>query len=297
MSISSATTASPRKGVIYMILAMVVFSILNAIIKDANDTFHPVQLVFFRCFFAIVPCGVVLLSRKQLTIPERSTWLSHGLRAVLLAVGLTALFDGVPYLPLSNAMALFFSSSIFVVLLSYPILKEKIQGYQWGGVFVGFAGILLITEPDTNAMNIGAALVVTGAFFESCYNLIGRKIARYHDSLSLTFWGSLLPAALISIPLIFVWCQPDMAGWISLIALGVGGGIGQLLITSAFTHAPGGTVAPFIYTAIIWSTILDVILYQNFPGFMFWTGCALVVGAGLYNVYRERIPQKKAITS
>jgi len=295
MSIAHPPQSSPKKGIVYMVLAMLVFSILNAIIKDATQAYHPIQLVFVRCLFAVIPCGLVLLWTKQWNMPDEGHWKSHGIRAIFLAVALSVLFYGVGKLPLSNSMALYFASSIFIVLLSYPILNEKIKPFQWGVVLIGFMGILIIANPTSDVFNMAAVFVVMGAFFESCYNLVGRRISRFHSSLMLTFWGSLLPAVLVAIPLFFVWETPDVGGWIALISLGLGGGIGQLLVTSAYTHAPGGAVAPMIYTAIIWSTLLDVVLYQNFPGLSFWLGCAIIVGAGLYNVHREMTISRKAV--
>ncbi len=284
--------SSAKRGIFFMVLAMLIFSVLNAIIKDTTAHYNSIQLVFFRCFFAAVPAALFLMVRGQWTLPSPFDWKTNLKRAFLLAIGLSILFIGIGRLPLSNSMALYFSATLFLVILSYPILREKIGFVQAVAVVIGFIGVLIIAKPGGDMFHWGVLFVIMGAFMESAYNLYGRLLSSTHNSFLLTFLGSLLPALVVLVALPFVWITPDLKGWIALICLGLGGGLGQLCVTFAYHHAPAGILAPMIYSAIIWSVMLDIILYGNWPTPSLFLGCGIIVASGLMIVYHESKTQK-----
>jgi drug/metabolite transporter (DMT)-like permease len=284
---SQANHPSVKKGIFFMLGAMLIFSILNAIIKDTTSLYDPIQLVFFRCFFAAFPAGFLLMFRREWMTPKSSDWKVHLKRAFLLAIGLSVLFMGIGKLPLSDSMALYFSSTLFLVILSYPLLKEKVRFTQGLAVAVGFAGVLIIAKPGGDVFHWGALFVIMGAFMESAFNLYGRLLSSTHNSFMLTFLGSLLPALVVLIALPFVWVTPDLGGWVALICLGLGGGLGQLCVTFAYRHAPAGILAPMIYSALLWSVMLDIILYGNWPTESLLLGCAIIITSGLMIVFLE----------
>lgn len=278
---------SAKRGIMFIVLAMLIFSIINAVVKDITAQYDPIQIVFFRCLFAAFPAGALMFFRNGWMQPSPSEWKYHGIRAVLLAGGLAILFKGIGMLPLSNSMALYFSATLFLVLLSYPILKEKVGMMQGIAVFIGLIGVVIIAKPGGDVFHWGAIFVIMGAFMESAYNLYGRLLSPTHNTYLLTFLGSLLPALLLFFLLPFVWITPDFTGWIALIGLGLGGGLGQLCVTTAYQYAPAGTLAPMIYTALLWSVLLDIVLYSNWPTQSLLLGCAIIISSGLLIVFQE----------
>lgn len=283
---------SARRGIFFIILGMLIFSVLNAIIKGTTSHYGPVQLTFFRCFFAALPAGIFLFLRNQRRMPSALEWKIHFKRAFLLAIGLSVLFIGIGKLPLSTSMALYFSATLFLVLLSYPILREKIGLIQAIAVFIGFFGVVIIAKPSGDVFHWGVLFIIAGAFMESAYNLYGRLLSSTHDSFMLTFLGSLLPAFVVLLALPFVWVTPDLEGWVALICLGLGGGLGQLCVTYAYTLAPAGVLAPMIYSAMLWSVLLDIILYSVWPTPSLLIGCGIIIVSGLMIVFSESLRKK-----
>lgn len=279
--------SSSKRGIFFLLTAMLVFSLLNAAVKEITIQYAPLQLVFFRCFFAAFPAALILISRGGWTLPRASDWKIHIKRAFLIAIGFTFLYTGIGRLSLSDSMALYFSSTFFLVLLSYPILRERITFLQWVAVIIGIFGVLIIANPTGDVFHWGALFVIIGAFMEAAFNLFGRRLSITHNGYILTFLGSLLPGVVLLIPLPFVWITPDLRGWIALICLGVGGGIGQLCITFAYTHAPAGILAPMVYSAMIWSVLLDIILYGNWPTTSLFLGCGVIVLSALVILFSE----------
>jgi drug/metabolite transporter (DMT)-like permease len=290
--LSSSFYPSVKRGILYMLGAMLVFSILNAIVKDTTVRYDPIQLVFFRCFFASLPCAIFMCVKGGWILPSSSDWKIHLKRAFLLPIGLLFLFLGIGRVPLSVSMALYFSATLFLVMLSYPILKERVGFVQWLAVAVGLIGVLIIAKPGGEVFHFGALFVIMGAFMESVYNLYGRVLSATYNSFMLTFLGSLLPAFVILFALPFVWITPDFSGWVALISLGLGGGLGQLCVTFAYRHAPAGTIAPMIYSAILWSVLFDIILYGNWPTQSLFLGCGIIITSGLIIVFSESRARK-----
>lgn len=280
--------SSYKRAIFFIVLAMFVFSLLNAIVKETIPQYSPVQLAFFRFFFAAFPSAFFILARGLRIRPSSEDWKIHGKRAFLFAFAMPVLFFGIGSLPLANSMAIYFSGTLFLVGLSYPILREKPTLIQWVAVAVGFLGVLIVAKPDAGVFHWGAVFVALGACAESTSNLYGRLLTNTHNGYVLTFLGSLLPALILLIPLPFFWVTPVGNDWIKLIMLGIGGGVGQLCITFAYRYASAGTIAPLIYSAILWSILLDVVLYGLWPTISLLIGCGIIIAAGLIIVFSER---------
>ena len=255
--------------------------------EDITVDYNPIQLVFFRCFFACLPISLLLSLRGQWMLPSPSQWKIHLLRAILIALALPVLFLGIGLLPLSDSMALYFSSTLFLVILSYPILREKVTTIQWLAVGIGFIGVIVIAKPTSGIFHYGALFVISAAFMESMCNIYGRLLSTTHNSLMITFLGSLLPSLILLFILPFVWVTPDLTGWIALLSLGFGGGLGQLCIVLAYCYAPPGILAPMIYSAILWSVFLDIILWGNWPTKSLIIGCGIIIASGLMIVFSK----------
>jgi drug/metabolite transporter (DMT)-like permease len=284
---SRNSNISIKRGILFMLCAMFIFTFLNVLIKDAAKSYDPLQVVFFRCLFAVLPSGLYLMFRGEWKLPKLFEWKIHGCRAFLLAGGLYLLFRGIAELPLSNSIALYFSTTFFLVVLSYPILREKVSLFQWAAVILGFVGVMIIAKPGWSVFYWGTIFMILGASLESAHNLFGRLLSSTQDSFMLTFLGSLLPATILLFGLPFVWVTPNLNEWIALMGLGIGGGLGQLCLSCAYQHATAGVLAPMVYSALLWSVLLDIFLYSNWPEISLILGCTVIIVAGLIIVYFE----------
>lgn len=283
----NAKRQSLRLGILFMLAGMFIYASLNAIVKDFVFDFNLVQLVFFRCVFGSVPIGILLTLRKQWMLPTRKEWKIHLLRAILCAISLSLLFFGIALLPLSDSMALYFSSTLFIVILSYPILREKVTALQWLAVVIGLVGVMVIANPTGGVFQYAAFVIIGGTFAESIYNLYARFLSTTNNTLIIVFLGNLLPACLLFFALPFVWAPLDLNHWIFLLGIGVGGGFCQLCIVFAYGHAPAGILAPMIYSSILWTIFLDVIFWGQWPSLSLIFGCGIIILAGLLIIYSE----------
>lgn len=293
MTASAQLAASNLRSIVNMLLAVMFFSLMDAVLKTLSAHYPPLQMAALR--------GVTALPLVLAWIQWRRGW--HRLRGLrwglhilrgCLGVTMLALFTrGVSELPLSAAYTLFFIAPLLITLLSVPVLKERVPKAHWWAIAAGFGGVLVALRPSGADLQVGfvtvGGLAILGAAL--CYAVAavaGRLVSRTDSSESMILTMMVFMAlggGLLSAPG-WVPLQLDHAGL--LLALAITGFLGQLTINEAFRHGQASAVAPFEYTALAWGLGLDWLVWQTLPESHTWLGAAIIVASGLYIVRREQ---------
>lgn len=198
-------------------------------------------------------------------------------------------FWALSYLPLATTASIFFTSPLWVCLLSIPILGERVGPRRWVAIGIGFLGVLVVTRPFTGsahwAMLLSMAASVGGAF----YSILTRKLAGRDSTATLQFHAALI-ATLGTAPLALnEWRWPhEGSGWLALGLIGIFGWGGHQLLTVAHRFAPATVLAPFVYVQIVYMTASGWIIFGNAPDGWVLVGAGIVVASGLYIWLRER---------
>ena len=179
-------------------------------------------------------------------------------------------------------MALTFAAPLFLIALSYPIIKERVSRERWIAVSVGFVGVLVMAHPS-GAEN---ALGVTGAITCAVCNAIGtltvRDLCRTEHSASIVTWTAIFMTLMALPALPFYWVTPTPVDFLLFCTIGLIGGISQYWTTLALSHAPAAAVSPFNYTALIWGSVIGLVVWGNLPTPPILIGAAIVTLTGLY---------------
>ena len=193
------------------------------------------------------------------------------------------------YLQLDEALAILFSTPFLVALLCGPLLGEWVGWRRWTAISVGFLGVLLVARPGFAGLHPAALLSLGSAVCYSLYVISTRVLAR-SDSSETTLFYSNLVGAVAMLPVIpFVWTPPDNAFVMALMVLvGALGSGGHYLLIRGHRLAPASTLAPFIYTQMVWTTTLGFLVFGDVPHRWTIVGGLVVVSSGLYLLYRER---------
>lgn len=271
-----------------MMLAMFCFVAVNACLKLTSQLYPPSQIVFFRNFFGLFPLLILLAHQKAwhtLRIPHYTI---HILRAGLGVVSLSCLFKSIQFLPFSEATVLMFAASIFVMIFSYFMLKESLSRGKWAAILVGFLGVIIVVNPSAETLNVGVLFGLISAAIEGFMMVQGRQLSQTIAPLAIAWYMALFAAILSSLSLPIVWVSPASQDWPYLVMLGIGGGIGQYFLISAYARTTASTLAPLIYTMLLWSVLFDFILFQIIPARSLFIGAACIIASGLYVVYSER---------
>lgn len=210
-------------------------------------------------------------------------------RGVLLLLSTGFFFTALSYLPLAEAAAIGFVAPLLVTLLSIPMLGERVGWRRLTAVAVGFGGVLVILRPGGSLFTPAALLPLCTAVTYGLYQILTRRIGISEKPVASLFYTSLVGALAMTLVVPFVWVGPDWRHLPMFLALGVCGGVGHFLMIRALQLAPVSLIAPFGYSAIIWSLLFGWLVFGQFPDRISLVGIAVVVASGLYVAYRESV--------
>ncbi len=277
------------RGIVLMLLAMATLAVMDAIMKELSGAYPSLQIASLRGLASLpfVIAWVYWRERGFGTLfAVRWSWQIG--RGVLGIVMLTSFIYAISSMPLSEAYALFFVSPLVITVLSVPLLGETVGPRRWLAVVIGFVGVLVVLRPGVVALDTASLAVLFCAVIYAINAVTVRILGRTDSTAAMSFWFIAVVgvgAGLLALP---NW-QPLRladAGW--LLALGVSGALGQMLITAAFRCAPISVVAPFEYSTLLWGVILDLALWGKLPAPIVFVGAAVIIGSGLYLIHRER---------
>ena len=278
---------NPRRGILLMITALAMFSIGEGAVKYLMTEYEVVQVVWARyTFHALLFLIIFSGTGIKRQIATRRPWLQLG-RSILLLTATAFFFTAVRYLSLAEATSINFVSPLLVTAFSIPILGERVGVRRWLAIMVGFMGVLIITLPGFGAMHWAAVLPLGTAVCYGLYQILTRIAARTEDSQTSLFWTSAVGILVTSAAVPFWWTSPSAFAWALMVGTGLFFGFGHYLLIKGFEVAPASLLAPFIYTQLIWVTIIGYIVFGNFPDGFTLLGGLIVIASGLYVWHRE----------
>jgi S-adenosylmethionine uptake transporter len=285
---------STASAMMMMIAAMLMLPGIDAIAKWLSGSVSSGQVTWSRFFFQIILMSPLLLK-------TRGPWFTpalalHAARGSLIAFATLFFFSGLAYLPLADAIAIFFIEPLLVTLLSALFFKEVIHWRRISAISLGFVGALIIIRPTFGEVGFAALYPVGAAFCFSFYIVLTRKLVRHEDPIRLQFFAGIFGCLVMSIALAYGTAQgvailtaawPTTDHWLLLGALGLIATVCHLLVVYAYRLASIGILAPFQYVEIIGATILGLVIFDEFPDTVTWVGVAIIVSSGMYVFHRE----------
>jgi drug/metabolite transporter (DMT)-like permease len=290
------------KGMIFMLLAALGFSIMGGAAKMLKDSFNAGQLVFFRN-----AVGLFFLLPGFLHRPWQNKGGKFGrlaFRGILGTVALYTLLFCILHMPLGTAMTYNISSAIWIALLSFLLFGEYNGMKVLLAIFVGFLGMLFIYKPIMHLpLGYHLAGLLSGLTSAGAYLTVGR-LAAYYDPrvivLSFLVSGCLIP--LFSMMLhyfgqlpadglfIISWKWPDLREWVFILIMGLAALFGQYFVTRAYGSDKAGIVSAFSYASIVFSLSIGLLLGDPFPDLLSVVGIACIVGSGIIiSLYKRGI--------
>lgn len=286
------------KAILLKLISALLFALMSALVRSLGETIPVGQVVFFRSAWAILPVVVIYAWRRELMAAVRTGRpLGHLGRGLISMTGMFLNFAALARLPLVDATAIGFAAPLITVALAALFLGERVRVYRWSAVAVGFAGVIVMLWPyldlarlvsGSAVTTVGAFLALAGAFTNAGSVIQTRRLTDTETTSSIVLYFSLFCALAGAATLPFAWVTPTGAQLAALIATGLLGGIAHLLLTESYRFAPASVVAPFDYTAMLWAFVLGYAMFGEVPTLYVYVGSAIVAGAGLFVIWRER---------
>ena len=300
---TSASTYS--RGAAILCAGVAAYIIQDLILKVASGSYPIHQALVFRAMTAI-PIGIVIVhltgglkSLKGSTVPMLP-------RSLLVVVCNLTYYLALATLPLATVGALYLSAPLMITALSVLLLQEKVNYFQWGAIAAAFVGVVLIMHPGYGSFEWAMTLPLLSALSYAGAVILARKtpevddagVMALHSQGWLTLTGIVLGLCLgfgelnwevqqhPSMDfLLRGWQWPTATDFAVLLLCGVVGAASTFLLTKAYTLSSASGLAPFEYTALLWSVFLGWLVFNHLPAAKDWIGIALLVAAGLVSVY------------
>lgn len=298
-----ASPSSPFRGMVLMAGCMLVLPVMDAIAKYmANvEGMSPGQITFYRFFFQLASVLPVLVALNGLSaFSAKRPWVNL-LRGAIHGAASLMFFMAVKYMPLADVFAIYFVEPFILTAMSAIFLKEKVGWRRWLAIAVGFGGAMIVIQPSYEVFGLTALLPVACAFLYALYMFLNRAIGEADSPMTMQtmagiggtlFMAGALMAGTAAGGADFAISLPDSTlGLGLLILLGAISGYIHLLVVRAFRMATLSVLAPFQYFEIIAAVALGYLLFDDFPTPSKWLGIVIIVGSGLFILWRE---QKRA---
>lgn len=279
------------RGALFMAVSMAGFTVNDAITKTASEAMNMGQVMFVRGFFATLLIGALAWYRGALSLP-RDALQKHVVLRVIGEVGATVGFlVALAHLPLANVSAVLQALPLAVTMGAALVFGEPVGWRRWLAISVGFLGVLVIVQPGFEGFNVYAVSALVCVAFCTVRDLATKRIP---EEVPTMLVSTATAAAVAVTGLVLI--QP-MGGWSALqpteTAL-LGGAalllvIGYQFIILAMRIGDISFIAPFRYTALLWAIALGFLVFGDVPDTAMIVGASLVVGSGLYALYRERV--------
>lgn len=294
---STRIRSQTEVGMLMMAVAMLILPGIDAVAKSLAGIIPPAEIALARF---IVQSTVLLPFALRLGIGrDMRVWSINSARGMLIMLATLFFFWALQYLPMAEAIAIFFVEPLILTLLSPLLLGERIGWRRLSAVGVGFLGALLVIRPTFQDAGWPALLPLCAALCFALYLVLTRRLATGMDPIVMQFQagiaGGLTAVAILLLgwgtgwlPDVIVPVIPDSDALMLLILLGLIATGGHMLVVHAFRRASAGVLAPFQYLEIISATLLGLLIFGDFPDALTWCGIAVIIGSGLFVFYRER---------
>ena len=303
------------KGIILILIAMMVFSIQDGIMKHIYNivSLYEVYLIRTVVSFTLI-LTFLILTKKPIVFKSQYPILTL-CRVILFFFGFSSFYISLTVLPLGTATALFFVTPFLITIFAHFFLKEEIGPRRWSAIAVGFVGVYITLNPDFSNFNYLSLLPILCAFCYSLSMIIIKKTSD-KDSVYTQTFTFYIGAIIFSIIFYFVmgdgkfnttehpaaqfifreWFVDIDNSILFMVATGVTATLAFLLLFSAYSVASPAVVSPFEYSILLWSPLIGWIYFNEVPTLSTVIGILIIVSSGIYIFLREKAQEQSIVT-
>lgn len=248
------------------------------------------QMIFVRQFATIPVLLGWLAIRGQLSIMRSDRLGSHAGRAMTGSIGMVLNFASPILLPLAVATTLGFTAPIFAVVLSFLFLREDVGLWRSGATLLGFAGIVIVTDPfESSVPLLGAMVGIGAAFMVALISIQIRDLTRTENSLAIVTWFAIFSSPFLLVATFFTSWNLSPLDWLVMLGIAGFGIAAQILLTISLRLGSVVSVIIMDYSTLLWATLYGWFVFDAWPPRSLWLAAPLIILAGTVIVWRERI--------
>jgi len=287
-----------RLGVILMIATTFVFAIQDGISRHLAETYNVMMVVMIRYwFFALL--ATALAARQsggiRATVRTRQVGLQV-LRGLLLASEICVAVLAFVFLGLVETHAIFASYPLMVAALAGPFLGENVGWRRWIAIGAGFVGMMIVLRPGGTVFSPASLIAVTAALMFAAYGLLTRYVARQDSAMTSFFWTGVSGAVMMTVIGVWFWQPMTAPDYVWMLALSITGVTSHFLLIKCLEVAEASAVQPFAYLQLVFVSIIGVLFFDETIRANVAIGAVIIVAAGNFTFWRERVRAGKETT-
>lgn len=284
----------------------------NMVVKLLSTDYPLHEIMLVRSVAAIIVLFLVFLPLEGgLGALRTNRLVIHLLRGLGIVIANFAYFMGLASMSLAETQAIFFVAPLLITIFSATFLKEHVGVRRWAAAFAGLAGVMIIIKPGSELFRFASVLPLIGAFAYAVVNVSTRAVGQTEKAATMTIYVQATFVIICSAVglmlgdggyangdpsvdfLLGAWIAPSTTDLLLMGGLGVSTAVGVYLLFQGYRLAEASLVAPFEYIGIPLSIFWGIVVFKDYPDAAVWIGIILIVGAGLYTIYRESISRRK----
>ncbi|WP_032881606.1 DMT family transporter [Acinetobacter sp. WC-323] len=245
-------------------ISALLFSVMGICIRYASHTVDNYTIVFFRNVVGLILFLPFIFKQGIGFVKTEKLWM-HTWRSIVGLAAMYGFFYAIAHLKLSNAMVFTYSSPIFIPLIAWLFLKEKVTTAMLCAAGLGFIGVFCVAKPDQGLLNWISIVGISSSLLASMAFVTVRALTQTEPPERIVFYFCLIGSLLSVIPMFWVWRPYHLHELFFLIAAGVLANVSQIFMSHAYRLAPAGQIAPVNYIAIIFAGIWGFLLWNEVP--------------------------------
>lgn len=249
---------------------------MGVLIRLASQTVDNYTIVFFRNFIGLIVLLPILLLQQQSSLKTSKIWM-HSWRSIVGLVAMYGFFYAIAHLKLSNAMVFTYSSPIFIPIIAWLFLKEKLTGLMLSAASLGLIGVILVAKPDSGMFNFLSLVGLISSFLAAMAFVTVRALTDTEPATRIVFYFCLIGTVLSAIPMFWVWRGYTTTELLLLCGVGTLATLSQICLSNAYRYAPAGQIGPANYLAIIFAGIWAASLWHEYPDYLSILGMSIIL--------------------
>jgi drug/metabolite transporter (DMT)-like permease len=298
VSATHAPYHRPVLGVLFKLTSVLFLASMGACVKYLGDAIPSGETIFVRGIISIVVLALVAWRVEGgLHVLKTRNLRSHALRSLSGTASMFCWFTALTLIPLADFTAISFTAPLFLTILAMLFLGERIHGYRWSALGIGFVGVLIMVGPQlTFGSSAGVAVALGAAVFSAVAVTTLRSMSGSggEHAITITFYFSVTNLVCSTFTALAGWPMPTAKQWLFMGLAGLLGVLGQLLMTYSYRYAEASTVAPLDYANLLFAVLYGYYFFGELPHLSTWIGAPLVIAAGaiiLWREYRLAVPR------
>lgn len=291
---SSKAASSVGLGIGFGVLAFLLFSSMDMMVKLLSAGYPIHQMLFFNALFSLLPIGIVVWRAGGLSKLRTERPVAHLMRASFAMAASFAAMTAFSLMPMADVYAILFATPLLVTALSVPFLGEQVGWRRWSAIIVGFIGVMIMLDPGQSTVGLGSIAALAAALAASCSVVMVRKLSATESTGSIALYSNLLVALVMGIWFLVDRRPMPLEDIALAAAAGMAGGCALLALISAYRRAAAAIIAPFQYSQMIWGVVFGFVVFGDLPTAGVVIGSGIVIASGLFIIHRELTLAKQA---